>query len=378
LTIPHVVVTDIAHYYATMNLELLSQELVDRTGQWEVVRSIEQLLRAFSPRTGGLPQGNRTSDRLADTYTEMLGHRLTRAGIECWWYADDFRIAASDYSAAVHALDVLDRECRQMGLFINERKTRISSRARYEELQNEPATAFTQAWEDKREELSVFDPYATEAILPDDAEVIAGVALDELEAWSGRVDDFIRDPGREASARLDLGFVLALLTVGKEGAGLRHVPDLLRVEPQHTPLACKYLGGMLRQGAPEAWTAAAHAIQVDSLTDWQRLWLLDAFSLSIPDGFPWEPQSKVREWSVKMHGAANEILRTHAVWVTAQQGQLTKAHWEAAVRHATPYGQQTLAAASALVPDLPATALYTDVLSRSLHAWAKGQYVEDE
>lgn len=374
----YVVITDIGHYYATMNLELLAQELVDRTGQWEIVRSIEQVLRAFSPRTGGLPQGNRTSDRLADTYIETLGHRLTRAGIECWWYADDFRIVASDYASAVHALDVLDNECRRMGLFINERKTWISSRARYEQLTKEPATAFTKAWEEKREELLSVDPYSAIEIAPDDAEVFAGVALDELEAWSKRVEDFIREPGLEASARLDLGSVLALLRAGKEPSGLRHIPALLRVEPQHTPQACKYLGEMLREGTDEAWAAGEQAIRVESLTDWQRLWLLDSFSLAIPDAAPWEPQDEVRDWTLKMHRAANEILRTHAVWVTGVQGQLEKSHWESAVRHATPYGQPSLAAASALVSDLSPKALYTDVLSRSLHAWTRSHYVENE
>lgn len=374
----YVVTTDIGHYYATLNLALLTGELIDRTGEWEVAKTLEDVLRSFSPQTGGLPQGNRSSDRLGDTYVETLGHRLTRAGIECWWYADDFRIVAPSYAGAVRALDVLDVECRSMGLFVNERKTWISSRARYEELLGEPTTAFTEAWESKREELSWVDPYSDIELAPDDAAVLSSIALDELEAWSRRVDDFVREPGLEASARLDLGLVLALLTASKEKEGLRHIPALLRVEPQHTPVACRYLGELLRKEAGEAWVAAAQAIKVESLTDWQRLWLLDSFALPVPNPLPWEPQEEIRDWTLSMNGATNEILRTHAVWVSGVQGHLRRAQWESAARGASRYGELGLAAASALVPDLPPKALYTDVLSRSLHSWTENHYVEDE
>lgn len=371
-----VVLTDIAHYYATLDLDLLGRELIERTGEWEVTRAIVALLKGLTPRVGGLPQGSRTSDRLGDTYAETLHHRLVRRGIECWRFADDFRIRVPNYSAAVRALDDLDEESRRMGLFVNERKTRILTVERYSEMQSARASAFSDAWAEKREELTVTNPYDTSMIEPDEAEVLSGVALDELAAWSSRLDEFKRNPGMEATARIDLALVISILASSKSEEGLEHVPALLRVEPQHTPLVSRYLSDMLAEGEEQAWLAAVGAIGVDSLTEWQKLWLLDALSFDVPpQDYPWEPAEELRAWTKTQLAARNEVCRLQAVWANARQGQLTREEWAEEAQGVSRFGSPTLAAASALVPDLPAAARFTSRTAVAVHDWAQNQHV---
>lgn len=119
----YVVLTDLAHYYSTINVDRLARLVLTRSGEWAAVSWLREFLRQTSGGLGGLPQGSTTSDRLGDTYAQALLTQLRRRGLNAWSFADDFRIACSDYRDAVLALEVFDEEARAMALFVNERKT---------------------------------------------------------------------------------------------------------------------------------------------------------------------------------------------------------------------------------------------------------------
>ena len=103
-----VIVTDLANYYSSVQIDRLADVLLSRTGEWSTVTLLRDFLRAISPSVGGLPQGNYASDRLADTYADTLLRKLRRRGLSAWRYSDDFRIGASSYQNAINALEVFD------------------------------------------------------------------------------------------------------------------------------------------------------------------------------------------------------------------------------------------------------------------------------
>ena len=57
------------------------------------------------------------------------GSRL-RQGLTVWRYNDDFRVAVDGWSDALNAVDALERECRSMGLALNDLKTVIRGTVR--------------------------------------------------------------------------------------------------------------------------------------------------------------------------------------------------------------------------------------------------------
>ena len=61
-----------------------------------------------------------------------MERRLLRHGLTMWRYNDDFRISVDTWSDALNAVDTLERECREVGLVLNDSKTFISKHATYE------------------------------------------------------------------------------------------------------------------------------------------------------------------------------------------------------------------------------------------------------
>lgn len=368
-----VLILDLAHFYATLNIELLGTELIERTGEWEATQALVSFLGRLSPSVGGIPQGSRASDRVGDTFAQTLHHRLVRRGLECWQFADDYRIWAPNYSAAIRALDSFDEEARKLGLFLNERKTTIKSLQAYEESVNRPIKALTQAWEDKRSEMADVDLYSDVEIEPDEVEVLQAVARAELDAWAEKVNEFGKNYDLDPSARIDLKVVIQTLHAGEDLEALQHLPSLLQGESTHTPSICQYLTDMLATNADEAWGAAAAASQVDSLTEWQKMWLLDALALPVSGAD--SSRSRIRDWCREQLNTQNSVTRAQALWTCAVQGQLTVEDWHTGLDSSGPFSKERLAAASALVPELTAKSQLTDMTSVAIHDWAASEHV---
>ena len=68
---------------------------------------------------------------LAEAYLSIVERQLLRLGLAVWRYNDDFRIAVDSWSDALNAVDALERECRAIGLALNDLKTVIRKGATY-------------------------------------------------------------------------------------------------------------------------------------------------------------------------------------------------------------------------------------------------------
>ncbi len=128
----YVVSSDVTAYYQYVDHGLLARELLARTGDSDGVDALTGLLAGLIGRSYGLPQQSGSSDVLAEAYLSVVERRLLRQGLAVWRYNDDFRIAADSWSDALNAVDALERECRGVGLVLNDSKTIIRLRDTYE------------------------------------------------------------------------------------------------------------------------------------------------------------------------------------------------------------------------------------------------------
>jgi Reverse transcriptase (RNA-dependent DNA polymerase) len=353
-----VIITDLANYYSSVQIDRLADVLLSRTGEWSTVTWLRDFLRAISPSVGGLPQGNYASDRLADTYADTLLRKLRRRGLTAWRYSDDFRIGASSYQDAINALEVFDEEVRSMGLFVNERKTYVMPRDRYVKNTEQERQFFSQAWKDKREQLTTIDIYSFEPVEPEDAEIFGAVAMEELQAWAQAVESARGNDERNIATRLDLGLVLAILTMVEDPDALAHVSELLLMEPQHAHQIAGYLHTMSASTATGVDAAILATIRGTALSKWKCIWL--CYALSNPEreepSPPWGAvplDAEVRSWLKMQAGSDDEVLSAQAVWALAVNRSLDLEVWSDLNRRLGAYSTQYAAAAlsTLMVPD---------------------------
>jgi hypothetical protein len=319
-----VVITDLAHYYATLPVPALQRELMSRSGEWQSVQWLGEFLMGLSPQSGGLPQGNSSSDRIADTYADALARRLRRRGIDCWRYADDFRLAAMTYSQAIDALEVFSDEARKFGLLVNDSKTWITSMSQYKSRLESPRKAFTEAWQSKRDALALVNPYDWSEVPPEDAEVLKSVAIDELESWASVADSLKTNQTDRREERLDLALVMSVLTSVKAEEAIAHVPTLLVVEPQLTSWIARYLTSVMEDHEDGVLDVVASAVSESALTAWQAIWLTDLLSFDLGES---PSASALKEWTLQKFLGGREILQAYAGWGSAAQGQMSSAQW---------------------------------------------------
>lgn len=344
-----IVKTDLANYYSSIHLDRLASVLLSRTGEWSTITWLHGFLNAISPDVGGLPQGNYASDRLADTFADSLLRKLRRRGLTAWRYSDDFRFGASTYQDAINTLEIFDEEVRAMGLYVNERKTYALSREQYIANQEKEGTFFTEAWRLKREELTTVDLYSEMVIEPEATEVIAAVAMEELQAWANETTAARENDEKAIPTKLDLGLVLALLTAAKEGGALEHVADLLLMEPQFAYRVANYLYTMSETDPDGVDAAVLQTLRTTALGKWKAIWLCNALSNPArerpldPWGSSLDPE--IVDWLRMQSGSSDEILASHAVWSLAVNELLTKEIWASLNINSGSYSRQYSAAA---------------------------------
>ncbi|MFD6197008.1 RNA-directed DNA polymerase [Mycobacteriaceae bacterium NPDC060252] len=349
-----VIVTDLSNYYSSIQIDRLSDVLLSRTGEWSTVSWLRDFLRAISPSVGGLPQGNYASDRLADTYADTLLRKLRRRGLTAWRYSDDFRIGASSYQEAINSLEVFDEEVRAMGLFVNERKTYVMPRDKYVKNMDQERRFFSQAWKDKREQLTTIDLYSFEPVEPEDAEIFGAVAMEELQAWAKEVEAARGHDEMAIATRLDLGLVLTILTMVEDADGLPYVSELLLMEPQLSHLIAGYLYTMSASAAANVDAAVLATIRGTALSKWKSIWLCYALSNSERQvqAPPWGAvplDSAVASWLKTQAASDNEVLSSQAVWSLAVNRSLDQDTWSNLSNRGA-YSAQYAAAALSTLP----------------------------
>jgi hypothetical protein len=129
----HVLVTDVVAFYEYVDRERLVGELLDLTGDDDLVNAMAVLLDGITADPRGIPQASPEATVLGDVYLSIADRELGRAGFEIVRWADDYRIAATDLKTAYRATALLERALRGIGLVISGAKTWTPSIEKYGE-----------------------------------------------------------------------------------------------------------------------------------------------------------------------------------------------------------------------------------------------------
>jgi hypothetical protein len=365
-----VLVTDIANFYASIDVDLLCRLLMARTGEWQAVDWLQGFLTRIGGNFGGIPQGVGTSDQLGDTLSEILLERLRRSGHTVWRYADDFRFAAATRNGAIESLEAFDQETRALGLSVNERKTYVMDRVRYEQMVEAPSRVFTEAWNEARSELSVGGAYGSDMeIEVDDDEVFEMAALNELKNWAeSDSSQAIADISRP-----DLSAIFQLLVHNRNVAGLDFVGKLLQNEPQHTPVVCRYLRDINPIAPAQVCQTILSAIQTLSITKWQSVWILDAITRVNDPNNPWEYAdiSVLLPWMRRQAASTDPIVAAHGILALARHHHLTLAESRSPFVVSNQYSLPfQLAALAGLATDQKKAQVGRSLIERLIAPWA--------
>lgn len=297
----YVVASDVTAYYQYVDHGLLARELLARTGDSAGVDALIQLLAGLVGRSYGLPQQSGPSDVLADVYLSVVERRLIRQGLMIWRYNDDFRIGVNSWRDALNAVDSLERECRQMGLALNDAKTVIRRRKTYKTAtgrRDKALEALSRQVEMDLTDLSLSYEGNLVVTVPEQGDVATAAARRILADWHAlarRANRLSRDEQDTMSVLSDL-VRWALPVLRKEptdGKILRACGRLLRIEQTLTPSVCQYLKGCGDDPALAIEWFEKFLSKDPYLTPWQAWWV--APSLREVAG-SYSPGSNQRAW----------------------------------------------------------------------------------
>ncbi len=123
-----ILMADIAHFYDTLNLHVLENQLRKSAGEDRFLgERVTYWLDRFLQKTDtgwskGIPVGNNGSRILAEGFLIGLDRRLKRKNINFIRYVDDFRIFTETPAEAQKALEILNFELDRIGLALNDNK----------------------------------------------------------------------------------------------------------------------------------------------------------------------------------------------------------------------------------------------------------------
>lgn len=317
----YIVKADISAFYQFVDHDLLLDELVNQGGDAESVASLGELLREVQGRAFGLPQLLDPSDWLSDIAIDRVERQVHRAGIETWRFNDDFRLGCRSYEESLQAIETLDAAARANGYVLNEHKTLTYSFLNYL-LESYDATP----------ELT------TDVIAKDDVEVLVGDYTDSFE------DDPDKAVGLLAEATPNAGkgginlklarvqevrlLMRALNGLAKAGdpRSVGRASELLAYVPSLTPAVCRYLFVSHAKDA-EGVAAALDTIRdLLSLSEWQRVWVLDTYrGLDLIESAPTPRAEAPRaKWAFDQRSVGRtSVVRATATRALAGAKQLT-------------------------------------------------------
>jgi hypothetical protein len=349
-----VIKADIANYFSSIDHELLSREIVSRSGRNEVAEVLSSFWRSIFGRGVGIPQMSEPSKRLAELLVENLHRNLVRRGLKVWRYADDFRIGVKTRSECVSALDAMYEESRTLGLSLNDWKTHVLPIGRYSELLSEPLEQESAARSSVIEDLTSWDPYSEKGgDLPDDEEVYAGAAVQLLaELASEEPDAILEHSGLRERHKL-IRKSIDILEFFQDDSGLPYIADTLIKEPQLTPAASRYMFAVASKNPESVSRTILDILGKSSPNKWQQIWL--AWTLQ-------DPSLNLAANSMDAQTLAgfvksllvdrSEFVRSNALWTAARHKLLHQEQWAAVAESVRALGSPYVAASLSGVTDI--------------------------
>lgn len=353
----YIVEVDIAACYEFIDHERLRQELVARTLNAEVARSITDFLAECSPNDRGLPQLTAASDTLADLYLSIIQRRLMRQGLEVSRYADDFFIRVENWEKANETIEYAAEFARELGLILSYEKTRAiraSSFKKKAESQRELQKRYFDSEKERMTFLHMvggdrYDDVSFVKILPNDAETLRASMWQVMASWYDHTEGVAAKPDieieSESSLRRLVPLAISVLQEDQDRIDRKAFKRLISREPIRLDRVCKYiLARANREGERnENWILVKELTETGRLSPWARIWLL--YVVSELPAMESSAFRHVQKWVQTQLGDRHESVRVEAAWAAATFNNLSEGHVVELLRYATPVTQAGVSAA---------------------------------
>ena len=135
----HVLSVDVQSFYDSIRHDLLGETLTRADCDPQVVTALTEWLGEVMGRRWGLPQGLGASDPLASAVLSPLDRALVREGVRFVRHGDDLRVVGTHVEVSDTQRLVRD-ELRELGLVLNDDKTRVLRRDTYTDRRSEIAS----------------------------------------------------------------------------------------------------------------------------------------------------------------------------------------------------------------------------------------------
>lgn len=328
----YVVSSDVTACYEYVDHGLLGREVLARTGDSDGVEALINLLGGLMGRSYGLPQQSGASDVLAEAYLSVVERRLLRQGLAVWRYNDDFRIPVDGWSDALNAVDALERECRSMGLALNDLKTVIRKGETYKQALGRRAETMQEI--SREVELDLTDiitaPYEDVVVVrPEKDEVEVAAAHQIVAQWATLQHKMLtsdHETGltpdetdkRGALTELLRWALTALKSETTDNVVLAACAQILRSEQTLTPYVARYIEKQSDSATTVQWFESFLS-ENPYLTPWQAWWV--APSLRAGKG-SYREGSRQRSWLqlVWQDRACPEPVKAGIALTVAQNG----------------------------------------------------------
>jgi len=240
----YAVATDITAYYSRINHHHLENLLSSSGIPDGVVRLlVKTMLETWSGNFSyGIPQGLFPSDLIGNYFLTIVDTYFAALGIKSLRYVDDIYCIHPNLREAKASLSPLCRFLREIGLDMNESKTRVVGVSELEQEETQLDRLFSDARREVYEEILLGeqnwgygfqDVWGPELDSPEIDEHLTTEALDSF--WAGR-EEF---PDKRKD-QLDRFCLSAFLGIGSD-AGIDLVLDELGQKPHMTKIYCNYL-----------------------------------------------------------------------------------------------------------------------------------------
>ncbi len=259
---------------------MLVDQLVGRTGDWELANAVRGVLTGLMGGAAGLPQGFRPMRLLGDVYISQCVRALRRGGYGAWSHSDDMRIACGSEREAHECVVVLDGALREAGLSLNSEKCWAMPQERYAEWTARPQQLLAQFAEGHQLAVSLWDlagPYDE-----DESEHVPTEepSEEDIQGTVRQIFDWIATKERTTGGALAWSDRVVITEALRKGAaypeahGLSVLPAIIAEFPQLTDEVAQYIRAV-HDIDEEAATAAIGAICAPrrAVSPWQLSWL---------------------------------------------------------------------------------------------------------
>ncbi len=369
----YIIKADIADFYGSVDhaiLGLVTSTHLDMPRKYG--QAVESLLSAVMAISRGLPQGVPASDVFASAFLLPVDSHLSERSMTYLRCADDFLLPATSVDEARGTLRHLEESLREIGLSLNDEKTKIMRSSTYEKGLKEHTHALTGLVRQLRRSggrpASADDAFRwsiIEAQFEDEEGNVREEFFDPL--WDGiylgdlTLDDVIESlkdtvqyglveahemllralalelnsgPSADIKKAEDLGRqCLAVLTADGRVVDLQSLETLLQWFPKLAPSISVYLGSITKAEPKRVFRFIRDALEQQPRSDWVTGWLcaaIDKHGLELSRGLVKHLNS------VAADPTEGLLTRTSAVHALARAGELKKSTWHGLGRDATP------------------------------------------